>query len=55
MSGNDERLKIAAKCRTCDAVYSAWLLADDSIHIIGRKDGCRCGSSAFDALSTPTP
>ncbi|SIR79590.1 hypothetical protein SAMN05421809_2255 [Natronorubrum daqingense] len=54
MSGDDNRSKIAAKCRACEAVYSAWLLSDDSIHIIGRKDGCRCGSNAFEALSKPT-
>ena len=47
----DEREKVAAQCRDCGAVYSAWVLADGTVQPIGRKDGCRCGSSGFEALS----
>ncbi|WP_339104627.1 hypothetical protein [Haloterrigena salinisoli] len=47
----DEWEKVAAQCRDCEAVYSAWVLADGTVQPIGRKDGCRCGSSEFDALS----
>ncbi|AEH38528.1 hypothetical protein Halxa_3923 [Halopiger xanaduensis SH-6] len=47
----DERLKVAARCRECGGIYSAWLFADDTVQPIGRKDGCRCGASAFEAIS----
>ncbi|MDJ1432438.1 hypothetical protein QNM96_10270 [Halostagnicola sp. A-GB9-2] len=52
MSKVDERTKVAARCCECGAVYSAWVLSDSSIHVIGRKDGCRCGESAFQAIAT---
>ncbi len=51
MSKSDERLKAAARCRECGSVYSAWIHPDSSIHIIGRKDGCRCGATAFQDIS----
>ncbi|MEY7851602.1 hypothetical protein AB7C87_20655 [Natrarchaeobius sp. A-rgal3] len=47
----DERMKVAARCHECNAVYSAWILSDDTVQPIGRKDGCRCGSSEFEAIS----
>lgn len=47
----DERLKVAGACRECGAVYSAWLLPDDTVRPIGRKNGCQCGASEFKALS----
>lgn len=48
----DEWSKVAARCRECNAVYSAWVLSDDTVQPIGRKDGCRCGAEEFEALST---
>ncbi len=54
MSKIDDRMKTAARCIECGAIYSAWLLPDSSIRIIGRKDGCRCGESSFEALSKET-
>ncbi|TYL39606.1 hypothetical protein CV102_04765 [Natronococcus pandeyae] len=54
MSQNDNWLKAAAKCCECGAVYSAWILPDDSVQLIGRKDGCRCGASAFREISSAT-
>ncbi|SEW23446.1 hypothetical protein SAMN05216285_3250 [Natrinema salifodinae] len=50
--GTDERVKVAARCHECGAVYSAWLRSDDIVQLIGRKDGCRCGAAAFEAIST---
>lgn len=47
----DEREKVAARCRDCGAIYSAWVLADETVQPIGRKDGCQCGTSEFEALS----
>ncbi|ELZ14751.1 hypothetical protein C477_19704 [Haloterrigena salina JCM 13891] len=47
----DEREKVAAQCRDCGAIYSAWVFADETVQPIGRKDGCRCGTSEFEALS----
>ncbi len=47
----DEREKVAARCSDCGAVYSAWILSDGTVHLIGRKDGCRCGCSTFEAIS----
>lgn len=54
MSQKENWLKAAASCCECGAVYSAWILPDDSIQLIGRKDGCRCGASAFQAISKTT-
>ncbi|MCU4740577.1 hypothetical protein OB955_08490 [Halobacteria archaeon AArc-m2/3/4] len=54
MSKQDERLKAAARCRECGAVYSAWIHPDTTIDIIGRKDGCRCGARAFQDISRAT-
>lgn len=51
MSGKDEWIKAAAQCRACGAVYSAWIFADETIHPIGRKDGCRCGAADFEVVS----
>jgi hypothetical protein len=48
---DDDRIKTAAQCIECDAVYSAWIFPDDAVQPIGRKDGCRCGCSEFEALS----
>ena len=47
----DERLKVAGRCLECGAVYSAWLLTDGTVQPIGRKDGCQCGGTEFEALS----
>ena len=47
----DGWLKVAASCRECNAVYSAWVFADGTVQPIGRKDGCRCGASAFEVIS----
>ncbi|WP_049925156.1 hypothetical protein [Halopiger goleimassiliensis] len=46
-----ERPKVAGRCRECGAVYSAWILPDDTVHPIGKKGGCRCGAAEFEALS----
>ena len=51
-TATEQRVKVAAKCRQCGAVYSAWILADDTVQPIGRKNGCQCGASQFEALST---
>ncbi|ELY57723.1 hypothetical protein [Natronolimnohabitans innermongolicus] len=51
MSVDDDWLKVAARCRECGAVYSAWVRSDDSVQPIGRKDGCRCGATTFQPLS----
>ena len=48
----EKRVKVAARCRQCGAVYSAWILADGTVQPIGRKNGCRCGASQFEAIST---
>ena len=48
----DERMKVAARCRDCGSVYSAWVLPDTTVQPIGRKDGCQCGASEFEALSS---
>ncbi|QRV16234.1 hypothetical protein [Haloterrigena salifodinae] len=50
-STTDEWEKVAARCRDCGAIYSAWVLADETVQPIGRKDGCRCGTAEFEALS----
>ncbi|UHQ95012.1 hypothetical protein J0X25_18855 [Haloterrigena alkaliphila] len=47
----DGRTKVAARCRNCGSVYSAWVFADDTVQPIGRKDGCQCGTAEFEALS----
>ena len=39
MPENETREKAAARCRECHTVYSAWVPPDDSIRLIGRKDG----------------
>ncbi len=40
-----ERPKVAGRCCECGAVYSAWILADNTVQSIGKKDGCRCGGA----------
>ncbi|AHF98643.1 hypothetical protein HALLA_07055 [Halostagnicola larsenii XH-48] len=50
MSKMRDRVKAAARCDECGAIYSAWKLPDGSIRIIGRKDGCRCGATSFQIL-----
>ena len=50
-STTDERVKVAAQCRDCGSVYSAWILRDTTVQPIGRKDGCQCGATEFEALS----
>ncbi len=52
MSLNDDRPKVAAQCCECGAVYSAWILSDETVQPIGRKDGCRCGGDTFQSIST---
>ncbi|RKD88886.1 hypothetical protein ATJ93_3702 [Halopiger aswanensis] len=47
----DERQKVAGRCCECGAVYSAWVLSDSTVQPIGKKDGCRCGASTFEAIS----
>lgn len=48
----NERQKVAGRCRNCGAVYSAWVLSDNTVQPIGKKNGCRCGASEFEAIST---
>ncbi|OIB56942.1 hypothetical protein BBD46_14380 [Natrialba sp. SSL1] len=47
----NERQKVAGKCCECGAVYSAWILPDDTVQPIGKKGGCRCGASEFETIS----
>ena len=47
----DERQKAAARCCECGAVYSAWILPDNTVQPIGMKTGCKCGASKFEAIS----
>lgn len=43
----DEPRRVAAACAACGHVYAAVVGSDDAIRIIGRPDGCRCGSTEF--------
>ncbi len=47
----DGRQKVAGRCCECGAVYSAWVLSNGTVHPIGKKGGCRCGASNFEAIS----
>lgn len=51
MAQQDDWPNIAARCRACGAIYSAWMKSKGSIQLIGRKDGCQCGASEFHAIS----
>ena len=47
MTVNEERLKVAANCAACMAVYAAWKTSDGTISLIGMGEECTCGSTEF--------
>lgn len=47
MTVEDDRLKVAAKCAACTAVYAAWKLRDGTISLIGMGGECTCGATEF--------
>jgi hypothetical protein len=47
MTAEGDRLKVAARCMACSAVYAAWELYDGSISLIGMEEHCTCGETEF--------
>ncbi|ELY67547.1 hypothetical protein [Natrinema versiforme] len=50
MDESDGNRRTIAACEQCGALYAALELADDKLRPIGRREGCRCGSTAFSAV-----
>ncbi|MGQ3410740.1 hypothetical protein [Natrinema versiforme] len=50
MDESDANRRTIAACEQCGALYAALELSDDKLRPIGRRDGCRCGSTAFSAV-----
>lgn len=38
------------RCESCGRGYAARRLEDETIHLLGGKDACKCGHTAFSEL-----
>lgn len=51
----EENRRTIAMCEECGALYAALELTDDTFRPIGRRDGCRCGSTDFTPVDDSLP
>ncbi|QLG48444.1 hypothetical protein [Natrinema halophilum] len=50
MDDADANRRTIAACEHCGALYAALEFSNETIRPIGRRDGCRCGSTEFSAI-----
>ncbi|AGB36279.1 hypothetical protein Natoc_0414 [Natronococcus occultus SP4] len=50
-----ESKRTIAECLVCSSAYAAKEWTDGTIQPIGTRNGCRCGSTEFQALETTAP
>ncbi|MBZ6496578.1 hypothetical protein [Natrinema longum] len=53
MSEGDEDETVMAACTACESVFAAKETANGTILPIGRPQGCQCGSTDFEPVTTP--